>query len=259
LNFDDRTAMATTTDGVTANQAYAADFAGQYDGWFSKPGTTAATVALLAELAGKGPALELGIGTGRVALPLTERGVQVHGVEAAPEMAAHLRDKPGGNAIPVTIGDFAEAAVPGQFSLIYVAAGTFFELPTQQAQLRCLRNVVRHLRPDGVFVLDAFLPEALWELATAGPLTLPTVNGDRMVCSRTIQRAAQRYTSSYSITTPHTSHHIEVSFRYAGMGELDLMATSAGLTLRHRWGGWDASPLRDANQYHVSCYELENG
>lgn len=251
--------MATTTDDTSANQAYAAGFAEQYDNWFSKPNTTPATIDLLARLAGDGPALELGIGTGRVALPLAQRGIEVHGVEAEPAMAARLRGKPGGDGIPVTIGDFVEAPLPGQFALIYVVAGTFFELPTQQLQIQCLRNAARHLRPGGLFVLDSFLPEALCEMATTGPVTLPTANGDRMVCSRTIQRAEQRYTSFYSITTPHGDHNIEVSFRYAGIGELDLMAQLAGLSVQHRWGAWDGTPFSDASQYHVSCYTLDHG
>jgi len=233
--------------------AYASGFADHYDEWFAKPADSA--VRRLAELAGAGPVLELGIGTGRVAVPLRERGVAVHGIDCSTEMVANLRRKPGGRDIPVTMGDFANVAVAGEFSVIYVASGTFFELTSQQAQLRCLNNAARHLRPDGVVVLDAFLPEALCQLAATGERAVRSANGDPVSCTRTLDRAAQRYHSRYTVTTPEGNRHVDVTFRYAGMGELDLMARLAGLRLRDRWGDWAGGPVRDSSIYHVSCYE----
>ncbi|MFI5782844.1 class I SAM-dependent DNA methyltransferase [Nocardia sp. NPDC051570] len=235
---------------------YARVFADKYDAWFGASAMAADTVGLLTELAGPGPVLELGIGTGRIALPLREHGVDVHGVDGSAEMVASLRRKPGGSAVPITMGDFADVAAPGTFSLIYLASGTFFELSTQQDQLRCMHNVARRLRPGGVFMFDAFLPEGLCRPAAAAERALPTANGDRVIRSRTLHRVTQGYTSHYSITTPECVHRFDVSFRYAGMGELDLMAQLAGLQLRHRWGDWRRGPLTETSIYHVSCYEI---
>ena len=237
--------------------AYASGFADHYDEWFAKP--AAAAVELLAGLAGPGPVLELGIGTGRVAVPLSERGVAVQGIDCSPEMVAALRHKPGGRDIPVAMGDFADVAVPGVFSLIYVASGTFFELTSQDDQLRCLRNAARHLAPGGVVVLDAFLPEALCQLAAAGDRAVPTAGDDPVRCTRTLDRANQRYHSRYTVSTPGGVQSVDVSFRYAGMGELDLMARLAGLRLRDRWGGWGGGPVVDSSVFHVSCYEVDPG
>jgi SAM-dependent methyltransferase len=233
---------------------YAQGFADHYDDWFAKPAASA--VRTLAGLAGPGPVLELGIGTGRVAVPLRELGVDVRGVDCSPEMVAALHRKPGGRDIPVTIGDLAEVPVPGEFSLVYVASGTFFELPTQEAQLRCFHNVARRLAPGGVFVFDAFLPEALCRLAAQGERPVRAANGDPVACTRTLDQATQRYTSRYTVTAAEGEHQVEVTFRYAGMGELDLMARLAGMRRRDRWGGWNGAPLDEASVYHVSSYEI---
>jgi SAM-dependent methyltransferase len=128
-----------------------------YDEWYHDSPDTAGTVDGLARLACGGPVLELGIGTGRIALPLAGRGLAVDGIDASEEMVARLRSKPGGAAIPVTIGDFADVAVAGTFSLVFAVFSTFFNLITQEEQLRCFRKVARRLRPGGVFVIEAFL------------------------------------------------------------------------------------------------------
>jgi SAM-dependent methyltransferase len=128
-----------------------------YDDWH--PGYEETAITALADLAHGGRALELGIGTGRIALPLAARGVEVHGIDASPAMVARLRVKPGGAAVPVTIGDFAEVGVDGRFSLIFVAFNTFFALATQEAQVRCFRRVADHLSNGGVFVVEAFVPD----------------------------------------------------------------------------------------------------
>ena len=204
--------------------ALASGFDDRYYDWFAKPAGSA--VRRLAWLAGAGPVMELGIGTGRVAVPLRECGVAVHGIDCSAQMVASMRRKPGGRDIPVTMGDFADVAVSGEFSVIYLASGTFFELTSQQAQLRCLRNAAGHLRPAGVVVLDAFFPEALapcWP--PKGERTVPASGVDPVRCTRTLDRAAQRYYSSYTVTFGRERHARRgVVPRYAGMGELDLMA-----------------------------------
>lgn len=246
--------MADPVPEATQN-SYAERFAEQYDDWFGFAAPTADTVDLLHGLAGAEPVLELGIGTGRVALPLSARGAQVQGVEASREMAARLQAKPGGERIAVTIGDFGEVPVDGSFSLVYVTAGTFFELPTQEAQVGCFVNAARRLAPGGVFVLDALLPEALSSPDPGNGRVVPTANGDLVVLYRRVARAAQCYDSHYVITTDAGMRHVRVPFRYAGTGELDLMARIAGLRLRERYGSWAGTPLRDSCRYHVSVYQ----
>ncbi|MFE5586341.1 class I SAM-dependent DNA methyltransferase [Kitasatospora sp. NPDC056531] len=235
--------------------SYATRFAARYDDWFGHAAPTEDTVALLATLAGPGPVLELGPGTGRVALPLAARGLEVHGVDGSPAMAAVLRSRPGGERIRLTIGDFTDVPVDDTYSLIYLAGGTFFEIPTQEAQLRCFAAAARRLAPDGAFVLDALLPETLSASQAAGGRVLPAADGSLVVHHRQVSPAAQRYDSHYLITAEGRTNHVHVRFRYAGFGELDLMARLAGLRLRQRHGSWAGEPFRDGCAYHVSVYE----
>ncbi|MFE4971282.1 class I SAM-dependent DNA methyltransferase [Kitasatospora sp. NPDC056651] len=237
---------------------YARHFADRYDTWFGKPSVTSDTVALLARLAGSGSALELGVGTGRVALPLSRCGVRVEGIDASPEMAALLAAKPGGDRIPVTIADFTRPPLTGHpYDLVYLVAGTLFELDTQADQLRCFHAAAQLTGEHGLFVLDAFVPEVL----VAAPQepdgqVIPTADGDRVVLRRSFDRAAQRYHSHYRITPGDGSRTVDldVTFRYAGTGELDLMAHQAGLELRERYGSWSGTPFTDGCAYHVSVY-----
>ncbi|WP_331766458.1 class I SAM-dependent methyltransferase [Embleya sp. NBC_00896] len=235
---------------------YAARFAANYDDWFPSYVTdsTVERLALLAKVAGGGPVLELGSGTGRVALPLAARGLEVHGVEAASEMTDRLRAKPGGRDIPITVGDFSRVPVDGAFALVYVVNGTFFELDSQHDQAQCFAHTADHLLPGGLFVLDAHVPEAL-VAPDAAVATLPIRGGGVTVRLRRVDRAAQRYTSHYLIFDGGGIHHVPVSFRYASAGELDLMAAMAGLRLRERFGGWAGEKYTAASTYHVSVYE----
>jgi SAM-dependent methyltransferase len=235
---------------------YRTAFAEHYDTWFGALGDTADTVELLTTLAGPGPVLELGIGTGRVALPLQARGVRVSGVDASEAMVAQLRAKPGGERITVTIGDFSQVPVQGRFSLIYLAAGTFFELPSQDDQLRCFANVARRLAPGGLFVCDANLPEALFATQSANGQVLATGGEELVVRYRQLDPAAQRYVSHYLVVSDGCTRHMTVSFRYAAPGELDLMAHLAGLRLRERLGSWSGARFTRSSVYHVSVYEL---
>ncbi|MCT9011636.1 class I SAM-dependent DNA methyltransferase [Streptomyces rhizosphaerihabitans] len=239
---------------------YAVDLADHYDDWFTPPtATTDATVALLNRLAATapdGPLLELGIGTGRIALPLASLGHDLHGVDAAKAMVEQLRAKPGGAELAISIGDFSEVDHEGRFGVIYVVNGTFFELPSQEAQIRCLTRAAARLLPGGLFVLDAHLPEALAAGAGTGAQSVQTVSGDPVTRIRRIHPATQRYTSDYKVVDNGSVRHVRVAFRYASTGELDLMAATAGLQLRERFGGWSGVPFTDSSSYHVSVYEL---
>ena len=239
-----------------AGSHYSNVFADHYDTWFGTSSETADTVELLARLAGSGPVLELGIGTGRIALPLHARGVDVVGVDGSEAMVAQLRSKPGGQQIPITIGDFSQVPVEGSFSLIYLAAGTFFELSSQQAQLRCFTSAARKLAPGGLFVFDANLPETLFATQSANGQVVATDADQLIVRYRQVDPAMQRYTSHYVIVDDGITRHLKVSFRYAAPGELDLMAHLAGLQLKERLGGWSGVRFTRSSAYHVSVYEL---
>ncbi len=209
----------------------------------------------LADLAGDGPALELGIGTGRVALPLAARGVAVHGLDASEAMVAKLREKPGGSAIPVTIGDFAQVGVEGRYPLIYVVFNTLFALTTQEAQIGCFRNVARCLADGGVFVVEAFVPDPA-RFDRGQRISAGLVETDRV--SINLERhdaAAQTVASSFVYITEEGVRLYPVALRYAWPSELDLMAQLAGMRLRHRWAGWNRAPFTAASPAHVSVYE----
>ncbi|UKY47499.1 class I SAM-dependent DNA methyltransferase [Streptomyces inhibens] len=245
---------------MTTVPRYATDFADRYDDWFTPPAaSTRATVDLLAQLARSappGPLLELGIGTGRVALPLAERGHQVHGIDAAKTMVDQLRAKPGGEQLTISIGDFAEVDHDGEFAMVYVANGSFFELASQQDQLRCFARVARRLLPGGLFVLDAHLPEALAANTGAGAQPVESANGDPVLRTRRLHPASQRYISDYLVLDEGMFRHVRVAFRYAAPGELDLMAAAAGLRLRERFGDWSGGAFNDSSSGHISVYEL---
>ncbi|MYS81524.1 class I SAM-dependent DNA methyltransferase [Embleya scabrispora] len=240
-----------------AGSGYADAHAADYDRWFGKPGITGATVDALAGLAGSGPVLELGIGTGRVALPLARRGLRVHGIDASEAMVRHLRGKPGGSEIPITMGDFAEVGAPGPFSLIYLAGGTFFELPDSRAKQRCLAAAQARLQhPGGVFVFDAHLPEALAVAAASGvPEVVAETDEHLILCHRRIDASTQTYHSHYLIHESDRTRHLRVAFHYASPGELDLLARRSGLRLKQRLGSWAGAPFTRDSTYHVSVYE----
>ena len=236
-------------------ETYGEAIADVYDSWYQNFDPTLA-VDFLAELAQGGPALELGIGTGRVALPLQERGVEVHGIDASPAMVAKLRAKPGGERIPVTMGDFADVAVGGQFKLIFICFNTLFALLTQEEQLRCFVNAAGHLQPDGFFAFECFVPDLA---RFHGGQTLRTVSvGDNDVRIDATQHdlANQRIISQHIQITPQGNQLYPVQIRYAWPSELDLMARLACLRLVQRWGGWEKSPYNSASVRHVSVYQL---
>jgi SAM-dependent methyltransferase len=230
-----------------------------YDDWYGDAAflETEEAVAALAELAGKGPALELAIGTGRIALPLAARGVEVHGIDASEAMVDNLREKPSGDAIPVTIGDFADVGVDGSYSLVYVVFNTLFALPSQDEQVRCFQNVAGRLAPGGVFVVEAFVPEPD---KYQGLVNVSKIeSGEIQLNMHLVDRAEQRSESQHVVMTPDGARFYPVSIRWAYPAELDLMARLAGLQLRERWAGWKREPFGKTSGKHVSMYEHEPG
>lgn len=217
------------------------------------PASIDPVVDLLVELAGSGRALELGIGTGRIALPLAQRGVPVHGIELSSAMVARLRAKPGGEDLGVTIGDFATASVDGSFSLAYLAYNTIMNLTSQRAQVACFRNVAVHLEPGGCFLIEVMIPELQ---------RLPPGETHRVFAESEDSWGIDEYDVA---TQALTSHHLEVvdgelerfsvPFRYVWPSELDLMAQLAGMTMRERWGGWNREPFTNESRTHVSIWE----
>jgi SAM-dependent methyltransferase len=219
-----------------------------YDQWFGS--FDAAAVDTLAQLANGGRVLELGIGTGLIALPLATRGLDVYGIDASPEMVSRLRAKPGGESIPVTMGDFAEVGVAGEFSLIFVVYNTFFALQSQRDQVRCFRNVAEHLTAEGIFVLEAFVPSAAF-----GPLKVTAVETDRIGLKVSQHDPVQQRLRSQHVVVRNDEVRLyPVEVRYAWPSELDLMAELAGLRLRHRWSDWNRSAFAAASEKHVSVY-----
>jgi SAM-dependent methyltransferase len=218
-----------------------------------RPDVLDATVDFLHGLAGDGAALELGIGTGRVALPLSRRGVPVHGIDLSTAMVARLRAKQGAERIEVTMGDFSTATVDRSFRLAYLVFNTIMNLTTQDEQVACFRNVARHLEPGGCFVIEVMVPDL-----------------QRLPAGETIRPFAATSTrfgfDEYDVANQGlVSHHYRIEadrmestaypFRYVWPAELDLMARLAGMRLRERWGGWRREPYTSDSRQHVSVWE----
>lgn len=235
------------------DSTYGERIAAVYDDLYSTYDETA--INALADLAGAGRALELGIGTGRVALPLAKKGVEVHGIDASAAMVTRLRDKPGGEAIPVTIGSFARVAVAGEFSLIYVVFNTFFGLLSQAEQVDCFRNVARRLTPEGVFLLELFVPD-MTRFDRNQRVDAFQVANDSLKLDVSIHDPVQQViNATHVLMTEDTIRLYPIRLRYAWPSELDLMAQLAGLRLRQRWGGWQQEPFTAKSEKHISVYE----
>ena len=226
-----------------------------YDEWFAVPSDTEDTVAFLSGLAGPGPVLELGIGTGRVALPLAQIGHEVRGLDASEAMVGKLRARTGD--IPVTIGDFAELDIEGEFSLVYVVFNTFFALLSQEDQVRCFSNVARHLGGEGVFVIEAFVPD-LTRWNRDQRVEAHRVGTDSVVLGVSMHNPVEQRVASNHLDVSGAGVKLyPVRLRYAWPSELDLMARLAGLRLRERWGGWRREPFTASSARHVSVYEQQ--
>ena len=217
------------------------------------PAVVGPTVDFLIELAGSGRALELGIGTGRIALPLSQRGVAVHGIELSNAMLERLRAKPGGDDIGVTIGDFATTRVDGTYSVAYLVFNTILNLTTQAAQVACFRNAAAHLEPGGCFVIEVSVPDLQWlppgEIARVFHVSETRWGIDEY------DVAAQGLTSHHFEIVDGSLERFSVPFRYAWPAELDLMAQLAGMSLRERWSGWKREPFTSDSRNHVSVWE----
>jgi hypothetical protein len=230
-----------------------------YDRLYADAFDVVGTVETLVRLAGAGRALELAIGTGRIALPLSEHGVDVTGIDASQAMVAKLRSKPGGSDITVRMGDFADVDAEGTFSLIFVVFNTFFALPSQEEQVRCFANVARHLDDTGVFVLEAFVPDVTRfdrnQRVSVEDIALDEIQLD--VAKH--DPVSQRVDAQHVFLTSGGVRLYPIHIRYAWPSELDLMARLAGLRLRHRWAGWRGEPFDARSEGHVSVYERDAG
>ena len=225
-----------------------------YDTWSSVPGETDAAVEYLAGMAGPGPVLELGIGTGRIALPLAGRGIEVHGIDASAAMVAKLRAKPGGEAIPVVIDDFAAVDVQGTYSLVFVVFNTFFALGSQEEQVRCFQGVARHLADGGAFVIQAFVPDVT-RFAHGQRVGAVDVQSDRAILEVARHDPVQQRVTGQQIMLREDGISLyPVQVRYAWPAELDLMARLAGLRLRERWENWQRVPFTVSSGSHISVY-----
>jgi SAM-dependent methyltransferase len=237
----------------------ATGIADEYDELYAHEWDTDSTVRTLADLAAGGPLLELGIGTGRLALPLMERGIVVHGVDGSPEMLAALQRKPGGDRIEVWTGDFAEVRTGHTYPLVVLAVNTIFALPDQDAQIACFANAARHLAPGGAFVVEAWIPDIgafrnrrLVRQRVMQPAVM-SIESAQLEPATQMMRTTQAVLRNGSVRLYHANH------RYAWPAELDLMARLVGLHLEHRWADWTRAPFADDSTTHVSVYRAPGG
>ena len=218
-------------------------------------GDEAEAVAFLAEVAKGGPALELAIGTGRIALPLAGTGIRVDGIDLSEPMVARLRSKPGGADLDVTMGDFAGVPVEGSYRLIYVVYNTFFNLLTQDDEVRCFENVAAHLEPDGVFVIETLVPSWLYGLRDGQHVDAEDLQIDEVWLDVAKHDAVgQRLLETHVRLRGDGVSLFPIVQRYAWPAEMDLMARIAGLRLHERWGGWEREPFTAQSRLHVSVY-----
>jgi SAM-dependent methyltransferase len=233
--------------------SFGEDTAKRYDN--VERGDEVEAVAWLEQMAKGGPALELAIGTGRIALPLAARGIRVDGIDLSTAMVAQLSTKPGGADIDVTMGDFADVAVPGKYRLIYVVFNTLFNLLTQDEQVRCFENVADHLTDDGVFVVEAYVPAFLHRLRDNQYVEAEAIEvGEVKLDVLRHDMSTQIIEESHVSLSPAGVRMNPIVQRYAWPAELDLMARIAGLRLKERWAGWNRGPFTSDSDNLVSVY-----
>ena len=232
--------------------SFGEDVARTYDD--AQRGDEGAAVAFLEKLAGGGAALELAVGTGRIALPLAARGIRVDGIDISPDMVAQLSAKPGGDRISVTVGDFADVPVPGRYRLIYVVFNTLFNLLTQQDQVRCFENVAAHLTDDGSFVIEAGSPAFLYGLRNDQHVDAESIEIDEVRLDVLRHDPAKQMLDESHVSISNAGVRLDpIVQRYAWPAELDLMAQIAGLRLKERWDGWNREPFTNKHNV-VSVY-----
>lgn len=214
-----------------------------------------ATTERLAELADGGRALEFAIGTGRVALPLAARGVDVHGIELSEPMLAEMRAKPVGDTIPVAVGDMTTTRVPGEFSLVYLVFNTIGNLTTQAAQVACFRNAADHLGRGGHFVIEVGVPDppSRHEPSRFRPFSM---SDEHIGIDEFVDPVGQVFVSHHYRPDDPDGARISGRFRYVWPSELDLMAQLAGMELVHRWAGWNREVFTDSSPSHVSVWRV---
>jgi SAM-dependent methyltransferase len=239
-----------------AEDYFGEDVANRYDDPEDEMSQAAAidpVVDFIADLAGHGAALELGIGTGRIALPLSERGVRVHGIDLSTAMVAKLQAKDGAEKIGVTIGDFATTTVEETFAVAYLVFNTIMNLTMQDEQVACFRNVAAHLEPGGCFVIEVMLPDL--QRLPAGETIRPfTVTATRLGFDEYDVVAQGLVSHHYSVADGKLRVNA-IPFRYVWPAELDLMARLAGMTLRERWTDWHREPFTADSTTHISVWQ----
>jgi SAM-dependent methyltransferase len=257
------TATLVVVDGYDAS-TYGERFAEVYDDWYGDVSDIEACTKRLAALSaahGGGPVLELGIGSGRLALPLARLGVEVHGIDASASMVERLRAKPGGESVTVTIGDMADLALadPPSFSVVFVAFNTLFNLATDADQRRCLRRVTEVLAPGGVLVVEAFVPRDDVAAGAEASVAPRRITADEVVLTVSrVDRAAQTITGQHVHLRESGIRLRPWHLRYLTPAQLDALAADAGLELEVRSAGWRGEPFTDASEVHVSTYHRAN-
>lgn len=236
------------------DRSYGDGFADVYDDWYADISDVAATTSTLLELAGGGPVLELGVGTGRLAIPLAAAGARVHGLDTSAAMLERLRAKPGGDAVTTVEGDMVDGLPDGPFALVFVAYNTFFALLTAERQAACFHAVATRLAPGGSLVIEAFVPDVDHDPARS--VTVRTLDADRVVLSVSVaDPAAQTAEGQYIDITESGGVRLRPwRIRWAAPAELDEMAAAAGLRLGTRWAGFDRAPFGSESARHVSVY-----
>ena len=237
-----------------SDKTYGEQVAGVYDEWYTEFDPLA--IDALAELAHGGRALELGIGTGRIALPLSAKNVEVHGIDAAPSMISRLREKEGAERLTITEGNFADVPVQGEFALVYIMFNTFFALSSQDEQVKCFRNVAAHLAPDGCFAIEAFVPDLNRFIGGQVNWATKVTTDEVQLDVGQHEAATQRVVSQKVVIANGSVRLFPVQIRYAWPSELDLMAQLAGLRLHERWSNWKREPFTNESGQHISFYRF---
>ncbi len=236
---------------------FAEDVAARYDheeAPMFAPEVLGPTVALLAELAGDGAALEFAIGTGRVAIPLADRGVTVSGIELSTAMVDRLRAKDGSDRIFVEIGDMATARVGGSFSLVYLVFNTIGNLTSQDEQVSCFANAAAHLEPGGRFLIEVGVPD-LRRVPPGEDAHVFAHASGYVGYDHYVDFVDQQAVSHHFLADSDTVRESKLPYRYVWPSELDLMAKLAGMVLRHRWSDWERSPFTSESTSHISVWE----
>jgi SAM-dependent methyltransferase len=236
-------------------KTYGERIASVYDQWYYE--FNQAVIPALVELAQGGEALELGIGTGRIAIPLLNAGVTVHGIDASESMVAKLRAKPGGEKIPVSIGNFIDIPVDGKFSVIYIVFNTFYALLTQEEQVCCFQNVARHLKPEGVFVIEAFVPDMTRFIDGQTIRAVKIGENEVQIDVSQLEMDKQVVSSQHVLLTEQGTQFYPVKIRFVWPSEMDLMARLSHLQLRQRWSNWEKADFTAQSRSHISIYEHE--